>query len=103
MYYLTFSGVVNVILNLIFVVVFHMSVAGVALATIIAQGSNERNELRYNESSKIFSCYGAGNTQYDVAIYKLLGACEHVTAYEQTETKHTSYCANNCSEYVSVE
>ena len=37
LYYLTFSGVVNVILNLIFVVVFHMSVAGVALATIISQ------------------------------------------------------------------
>ncbi|MBR4981794.1 MAG: MATE family efflux transporter [Lachnospiraceae bacterium] len=37
LYYLTFSGVVNVVLNLIFVVVFHMSVAGVALATIISQ------------------------------------------------------------------
>lgn len=37
LYYLTFSGVVNVILNLIFVIIFHMSVAGVALATIISQ------------------------------------------------------------------
>ncbi len=37
MYYLTLSGVVNVVLNLIFVVGFHMSVAGVALATIISQ------------------------------------------------------------------
>lgn len=37
LYYLTFAGVINVILNLIFVVVFHMSVAGVALATIISQ------------------------------------------------------------------
>lgn len=31
------SGIVNVILNLIFVIVFHMDVAGVALATIISQ------------------------------------------------------------------
>jgi putative MATE family efflux protein len=31
------TGVVNVLLNLVFVIVFHMSVAGVALATIIAQ------------------------------------------------------------------
>ncbi len=38
LYYLTASGVINVILNLIFVVVFHMDVAGVALATIISQG-----------------------------------------------------------------
>lgn len=31
------SGIVNVILNLVFVIVFHMDVAGVALATIISQ------------------------------------------------------------------
>ena len=35
--YLTVSGVVNVALNLLFVIVFHMGVSGVALATIIAQ------------------------------------------------------------------
>lgn len=37
MLYLTLSGLVNVVLNLLFVLVFHMSVAGVALATIISQ------------------------------------------------------------------
>ena len=37
LYYLTFAGVINVILNLIFIIVFHMGVAGVALATIISQ------------------------------------------------------------------
>ncbi|MBQ7784795.1 MAG: MATE family efflux transporter [Clostridia bacterium] len=37
LYFLTAAGVINVILNLIFVVCFHMSVAGVALATIISQ------------------------------------------------------------------
>lgn len=36
--FLSISGVINVVLNLIFVIVFHMNVAGVALATIIAQG-----------------------------------------------------------------
>lgn len=34
--YLTFAGIVNVILNVFFVVVFHMDVAGVALATASA-------------------------------------------------------------------
>ena len=38
LYCLMFSGVVNVGLNLLFVIVFHMSVAGVALATLIANG-----------------------------------------------------------------
>lgn len=37
LYYLMFSGVINVVLNLLFVIAFHMSVAGVALATIISQ------------------------------------------------------------------
>lgn len=35
--YLTFAGVINVLLNLVFVMVLHMNVAGVALATTISQ------------------------------------------------------------------
>lgn len=37
LYYLFSAGVINVALNLLFVIVFHMDVAGVALATIISQ------------------------------------------------------------------
>lgn len=37
LYYLAIAGVTNVALNLLFVIVFRMSVAGVALATIISQ------------------------------------------------------------------
>lgn len=37
LYYLTASGALNVVLNLLFVIVFRMSVAGVALATVISQ------------------------------------------------------------------
>ena len=36
--YLTIAGVVNVVLNVIFVTALHMNVAGVALATTISQG-----------------------------------------------------------------
>lgn len=35
--YLLFSGVLNVVLNLLFVIAFHLDVAGVALASIISQ------------------------------------------------------------------
>lgn len=35
--FLTVAGIINVFLNLFFVIVFHMSVAGVALATIISE------------------------------------------------------------------
>lgn len=37
LFYLTIAGVINVVLNLWFVIEFHMGVAGVALATVIAQ------------------------------------------------------------------
>ena len=37
LYYLLLAGVINVILNLVFVIVFHMGVAGVATATVISQ------------------------------------------------------------------
>lgn len=38
LYVLLIAGIINVILNLLFVIVFKMNVAGVALATIISQG-----------------------------------------------------------------
>lgn len=37
LYYLLAAGVINVVLNLIFVILFHMGVAGVAIATMISQ------------------------------------------------------------------
>ena len=37
LYFLTVAGVVNVVFNLFFVVVFNMGVAGVAVATVISQ------------------------------------------------------------------
>lgn len=61
LYYLTISGMANIVLNLIFVIVFKMSVAGVALATVISQviscililfalfKSNECYQLRFNK------------------------------------------------------
>ena len=37
LYFLTAAGVINVVLNLFFVIMFQMDVAGVALATAISQ------------------------------------------------------------------
>ena len=37
LYFMIISGIVNVLLNLLFVIVFHMDVAGVAIATVISQ------------------------------------------------------------------
>ncbi|MBO6010690.1 MAG: polysaccharide biosynthesis C-terminal domain-containing protein, partial [Oscillospiraceae bacterium] len=37
LYFLSIAGVLNVGMNLIFVIVFHMGVAGVAIATVMSQ------------------------------------------------------------------
>ncbi len=37
LFYLIIAGIINVVLNLCFVILFHMGVAGVALATVISQ------------------------------------------------------------------
>lgn len=37
LYYLLLAGIINVVLNLFFVIVLHMDVAGVALATVLSQ------------------------------------------------------------------
>ncbi|MBR1418496.1 MAG: MATE family efflux transporter [Synergistaceae bacterium] len=44
---LTIAGIVNVILNLIFVIVFKMGVAGVAIATVISNGVSAFMILKY--------------------------------------------------------
>ena len=57
LYYLSVAGILNVVLNLFFVIVLNMSVAGVALATIISQYVSAflivRRMARLNSSIRI--------------------------------------------------
>ncbi len=41
------------------------------VATIVAQGSNTRNTMQYNQSSSLFACYGSAS-QKAIALYKLI-------------------------------
>lgn len=43
------------------------------VATIIAQGTNTRNTMQYNQTSSLFSCYGSASEKA-VSIYKLQGS-----------------------------
>lgn len=45
--YISTAGIINVVLNLVFVIVFDMNVAGVATATVISQGYSAFMALRY--------------------------------------------------------
>ena len=46
-----------------------ITISETGAAKVVAQGSYTRNLLKYNSTSKIFSCYGSG--QNDISIYKL--------------------------------
>ena len=47
---------------------WNISVTTEGEATIIAQGANTRNVMRYNQSASLFSCYSSG--QKPISIYK---------------------------------
>ena len=57
LYYLTIAGILNVILNLFFVIVLHMAAAGVAIASVIAQYLSAllilRNLLRRTDECRL--------------------------------------------------
>lgn len=62
LYYLFFAGVLNVILNLILVIVFHLSVAGVAIATVTSQ---------YASCGLIIRCLMRENSDMKLTLSKL--------------------------------
>ena len=55
LYYLLIAGVINVVLNLFFVIVFHMGVAGVAIATVTSQVVSAALMVKFLMQSEV--CY----------------------------------------------
>jgi putative MATE family efflux protein len=62
LYYLLFSGIINVILNLVFVINFSMGVAGVATATVISQAIS---------SGLVLRCLIKTDSAYKITLKKL--------------------------------
>ncbi|MBQ8586641.1 MAG: endonuclease [Oscillospiraceae bacterium] len=64
-------------------------------ATVVATGSANRNEMMYNSSSNLFSCYASGNTQKNVALYQKGGSATYYTTVLATaEDKPDVYVAS---------
>ena len=70
LYFLLFAGVINVLLNLFFVLVFRMDVAGVALATVISQGIAGYLVLKCLMNAKDACRVKFSNLRIDPAILK---------------------------------
>lgn len=66
---------------------WNITISNDGVATIIAQGTNTRNILKYNPNNgtPLFSCYTGG--QQDVSIYKKTGGT--------TYSNHTTFCPCN--------
>lgn len=62
LYFLSVAGVINVILNLFFVIVLHMGVAGVAMATVISQAVS---------ASLVIRCLMKTDSDYKLELCKL--------------------------------
>ncbi|MGM9651213.1 MAG: endonuclease, partial [Faecousia sp.] len=91
---------------------FAVTVTSDGTATLAAQGTNTRNYVRYNNSSKIFSCYASTTTTVQpVALYiataagtvyyttVLESACDHVYTDVVTPATCTTdgYTTHTCS------
>ena len=59
---------------------FAITVSGDGSATVTAQGSNSRNQLKYNNSSSIFACYSSGQKSVALYVKDAGGQTKYVTA-----------------------
>ena len=46
-----------------------ITVTSAGVATVVAQGTNTRNNLKYNSSSTIFACYSSGQNDISIWVY----------------------------------
>ena len=69
-------------------------------ASIVSQGSYERNTIRYNQSSDLFACYAPENSQKDICIYKIENTeAEGVVFIDQLEDKTTGQITSDVGVY----
>lgn len=63
------------------------------VATIMAQGENTHNYLRYNSGSDLFSCYE--NATGNVSIYKAVVTASYTITYNENGTTSEQQCADD--------
>ncbi|MCD8009937.1 MAG: hypothetical protein LUF34_03925, partial [Lachnospiraceae bacterium] len=63
------------------------------VATLLAQGTNTRNWMRYNSGSSLFACYASTSSQQDISLYKLTGTTTESggSTIETVETPSLTY------------
>lgn len=73
-----------------------ITVTADGVATIIAQGTNTRNCMQYNQSSSLFSCYSSAS-QKAISLYVLTESGSGSETPEQPEECEHTYSNGTCS------
>ena len=74
------------------------------VASIIASKSSNRNVMRYNSSSSIFSCYAVDNNQADVYLYESEEAAVPTTATVTLNAKgYATYATTSALDFLDNE
>lgn len=84
LYFLILSAIINIVLDLVFVIVFNMGVFGVALATIIAQAVSSTLCLVYAFAKIPFIRLKREDLVFDKEIAKKVGKFSFLTSIQQS-------------------
>ncbi|MBZ9691314.1 MATE family efflux transporter [Clostridium sp. M14] len=84
LYFLIISSIINVILDLVFVINFNLGVKGVALATIIAQGISALLSCIYVYTKLSFIRFTKKDLKLDKDILKLVAKYSILTSIQQS-------------------
>lgn len=82
--FLVVSAVINIVLDLLFVIKFHMGVAGVAYATVIAQGVSSILCITYGLKKVPIIRIGKEDMVFDTGLMKKIGKYSFLTSIQQS-------------------
>lgn len=84
LYFLIITSIINVILDLVFVLVFNLGVMGVALATIIAQAVSAFLSMYYAYKKLDFLKFSKEDLKIDKELFKITAKYSVLTAIQQS-------------------
>ncbi len=75
------------------------------VASIVAQGKNSRNTLRYNEQNSRFSCYAEANSMADIYLFERVGdeSAEQTTIAVAPTKEYTTFARAIDLDFTNVE
>lgn len=84
LYFLVISSIINIVLDLVFVINLNLGVKGVALATIIAQGVSAILAMIYVYKSLSFIRFNINDVKFEKNVFKMVAKYSVLTAIQQS-------------------